>query len=70
MFLTETSNHSFVWVYKWWGIISVFITTLVPFFLANNYVPDIAPEKRKRFLTIEWGSVAVLLAVLSSLGII
>jgi hypothetical protein len=48
----------------------VFITTLVPFFLANNYVPDIAPEKRKRFLTIEWGSVAVLLAVLSSLGII
>jgi hypothetical protein len=69
-FLAGTSNHSFIWVYKWWGVIPVFITTYVPFFLASNYVPDMAPAKRKRFLIIEWGSVAVLLAVLIPLGII
>ena len=69
-FLAGTSNHSFIWVYKWWGVIPVFITTYVPFFLASNYVPDMAPAKRKRFLIILWGSVAVLLVVLIPLGII
>ena len=66
----KASNHSFIWVYKWWGVIPVFITTYIPFFLASNYVPDMEPEKRNRFLMIEWGLVAVLLAVLIPLGII
>ena len=69
-FLAGTSNHSFIWVYKWWGVIPVFITTYVPFFLASNYVPDMRTPNRKRFLIIEWVSVAVLLAVLIPLGII
>jgi hypothetical protein len=69
-FLAGTSNHSFIWVYKWWGVIPVFITTYVPFFLASNYVPDMRAPARKRFLIIEWVSVAVLLAVLIPLGII
>ena len=69
-FLAGTSNHSFIWVYKWWGVIPVFITTYVPFFLASNYVPDMRAPNRKRFLIIEWVSVAVLLAVLIPLGII
>ncbi len=69
-FLAGTSNHSFIWVYKWWGVIPVFITTYVPFFLASNYVPDMRALERKRFLIIEWVSVAVLLAVLIPLGII
>ena len=69
-FLAGTSNHSFIWVYKWWGVIPVFITTYVPFFLASNYVPDMEPERRNRFLMIEWGLVAVLLVVLIPLGII
>ena len=69
-FLAGTSNHSFIWVYKWWGVLPVFITTYVPFFLASNYVPDMEPKKRTRFLCIEWGLVAVLLAVLIPLGII
>jgi len=51
-------------------VIPVFITTYVPFFLASNYVPDMEPERRNRFLMIEWGLVAVLLAVLIPLGII
>ena len=69
-FLTGTSNHSFIWVYKWWGVIPVFITTYVPFFLASNYVPDMDPKKRKIFLIVEWGLVALLLAILIPLGVI
>lgn len=69
-FLAATSNHSFIWVYKWWGVLPVFITTYEPFFLASNYVPDMPAPKRTRFLIIEWASVAVLLAVLIPLGII
>ena len=69
-FLAGTSNHSFIWVYKWWGVVPVFITTYVPFFLASNYVPDMEPSARKKFLIIEWALVAVLLAVLIPCGVI
>ena len=69
-FLAGTSNHSFIWVYSWWGVLPVFVTTYIPFFLASNYVPDMAPAKRKRFLIGIWGLVALLLIVLIPLGII
>ena len=69
-FLAGTSNHSFIWVYKWWGVIPVFITTYIPFFLASNYVPDMKPKARKTFLITVWGLVALLLIVLIPLGII
>ena len=69
-FLAGTSNHSFIWVYKWWGVLPVFITTYIPFFLASNYVPDMEPAKRKSFLIIIWSLVAVLLVTLIPLGII
>ncbi len=69
-FLAATSNHSFIWVYKWWGVLPVFITTYIPFFLASNYVPDMAPKKRNLFLGVVWGLVAVLLVILIPLGII
>lgn len=69
-FLAGTSNHSFIWVYKWWGVIPVFITTYIPFFIASNYVPDLEPRKRTRFLAVLWGLVALLLIILIPLGII
>ena len=69
-FLAGTGNRSFIWVYKWWGVLPVFITTYVPFFLAANFVPDMEPKKRTRFLLVEWGLVALLLAVLIPLGVI
>ena len=69
-FLAGTSNHSFIWVYKWWGVLPVFITTYIPFFLAANYVPDMEPAKRKRFLIIVWGLVALLLVILIPAGVI
>ena len=69
-FLAGTSNHSFIWVYKWWGVLPVFVTTYIPFFLASNYVPDMEPKKRKNFLIGIWGLDALLLIVLVPLGII
>lgn len=67
-FLAATSNNSFIWVYKWWGVLPVFITTYVPFFLASNFVPDM--KHRKAFLFTLWGLVAILLIVLIPCGII
>ncbi|MBP5230438.1 MAG: hypothetical protein ILO68_01800 [Clostridia bacterium] len=69
-FLAGTSNHSFIWVYKWWGVLPVFVTTYIPFFLASNYVPDLEPKKRNAFLITVWGLVAALLVVLIPLGVI
>ena len=69
-FLAGTSNHSFIWVYNWWGVLPVFITTYIPFFLASNYVPDMEPKKRKAFLLGLWGLDALLLIILIPLGII
>jgi len=69
-FLAGTSNHSFIWVSEWWGVLPVFITTYIPFFLASNYVPDMKPARRKAFLIGEWGLVAILLIVLIPMGII
>ncbi len=69
-FLAGTSNHSFIWVYKWWGVLPVFVTTYIPFFLASNYVPDMEPKKRRAFLITVWGLVALLLIVLIPLGVI
>ena len=69
-FLAATSNNSFIWVYKWWGVLPVFITTYIPFFLASNYVPDMPAKKRNCFLITVWSLVAILLIVLIPLGII
>ena len=59
-----------IWVYKWWGVLPVFITTYIPFFLASNYVPDMVPAKRNRFLIGIWVLVFILLIILIPLGII
>ena len=69
-FLAGTSNWSFIWVYKWWGALPVFITTYIPFFLAAFLIYDKPRKTQKKFLTIVWGSVAVLLATLIPMGII
>ena len=69
-FLAGTSNGSFIWVYQWWGVLPVFITTYVPFFLASNYVPDMKPKVRKIFLISEWALVALLLIILIPCGVI
>ena len=69
-FLAATSNNSFIWVYKWWGVLPVFITTYVPFFLASNFVPDMEQKKRRNFLIGLWGLDALLLIILIPAGVI
>ena len=69
-FLAGTTNHSFMWVYPWWGVLPVFITTYIPFFLASNYINDFKPKVKKIALIALWGLVAILLAVLIPCGII
>jgi len=69
-FLAATSNRSFIWVYPWWGVIPVFFTTYIPFFLASNYVPDMKPKHRNIFLVAEWSLVALLLIILIPCGVV
>ena len=69
-FLAGTQNGSFIWVYKWWGVVPVFITTYIPFFLASNYVPKMKPKAKKIFLFTLVGINILLLAFLIPFGII
>jgi len=48
IFLAKTP--AFVWVYPWWGAVTVFIAVYIPFFVAAFYVYDWKPEAQKRFL--------------------
>lgn len=68
IFLAATP--AFIWVYKWWGAIPVFITTYIPFFLASNYVPDMKPKTQKIFLGTLISINILLLAILVPLNII
>lgn len=68
IFLAATP--AFIWVYKWWGAIPVFITTYIPFFLASNYIPDAKPKFQKIFLGCLVGVNVLMLAILVPLGII
>ena len=64
------STPAFIWVYKWWGAIPVFLTTYIPFFLASYLIYDKEPKTQKKWI-ISLASVnIVLLAVLIPLGII
>lgn len=69
-FLAGTSNGSFLWYYPWWGVIPVFITTYIPFFLASNYICDWKPKLRKWTLIGLWSTVALLLVILIPCGVI
>ena len=64
------STPAFIWVYKWWGALPVFITTYIPFFLASYLVYDKPRATQKKFCGIVWGLVALLLVILIPLGII
>ena len=64
------STPAFIWVYKWWGALPVFITTYIPFFLAANLTYDMKRSTQKKWLACLWGLDALLLIVLIPLGII
>ncbi len=68
IFLAGTD--AFIWTYSWWGVIPVFITTYIPFFLAAFLLYDAKKTTQKKFLLSIWGTVALLLVVLITLGVI
>lgn len=68
IFLTTTP--AFIWVYKWWGFLPVFITTYIPFFLAAFLIYDKPRKTQKKFCGILWAVDALLLIILVPLGII
>ena len=69
-FLAGAENGSFIWVYPWWGVILVFITTYIPFFLAANYVPKMKKKAKTIFLLTLVGINILLLAFLIPFGVI
>ncbi|MDP3447229.1 MAG: hypothetical protein Q8S22_04115 [Eubacteriales bacterium] len=64
------STPAFIWVYKWWGAIPVFVTTYIPFFLASYLIYDKEPKTQKKWILSLVCVNIVLLAVLVPLGII
>ena len=64
------STPAFIWVYKWWGAIPVFITTYIPFFLASYLIYDKEPKTQKKWIISLAAVNIVLLAVLIPLGVI
>ena len=65
-----SSTPAFIWVYKWWGFLPVFVTTYIPFVLASYLIYDAKRETQKKFCGVLWAVDALLMIVLIPLGII
>jgi hypothetical protein len=50
IFLVQTPT--FVWVYPWWGALSVFVLVYIPFFAAAFYVHDWPRRRQVNFIGI------------------
>jgi hypothetical protein len=58
---------AFVWVYKWWGAIPVFITVYIPFFVISFLCYDWKPKVQKIFIGSLAGVNVVMLAVFAGI---
>ena len=61
IFLVKTP--AFVWVYPWWGALTVFITVYVPFWVVSMYCYDWEPKVQKIVIGSLFGVNAVMLIV-------
>jgi len=59
IFLVKTP--AFVWVYPWWGSITVFITVYIPFFVVSMYSHDWHPQKQIKIIGSMFAINAVML---------
>jgi hypothetical protein len=64
IFLAKTP--AFVWVYKWWGAIPVFITVYIPFFVISFLCYDWKPKTQRIFIASLFGLDAILMAVFAA----
>lgn len=65
IFLAMTPT--FVWVYKWWGAIPVFVTVYIPFFVISFLCYDWKPKVQKIFIGGLAGVNVVMLAVFAGI---
>jgi hypothetical protein len=65
IFLAKTP--AFVWVYPWWGALTVFLTVYIPFFVVSMYSYDWKPKVQRRVIGILFGVDALMLVVFAGL---
>ena len=58
----------FHWVYPWWGMLTVWITVYIPFFLAAFLCYDAKPKNRRIFIGSLFGLDIIMLIVFIALG--
>jgi len=58
----------FLWVYPWWGMLTVWILVYIPFFLAAFLCYDAKPKTNKRFLGILYAVNLIMLLIFIPLG--
>ncbi|WP_371805981.1 hypothetical protein [Candidatus Lokiarchaeum ossiferum] len=68
IFLVTTP--AFVWVYPWWGALTVFLFVYIPFFLGATYAYYWKAKTQKIVLSSIWGLNIILLAIFIPLGFI
>ena len=61
IFLAKTP--AFVWVYPWWGALTVFLTVYIPFFVVSMYSYDWKPKVQRMVIGILFGVDVAMLIV-------
>jgi len=65
IFLVKTP--AFVWVYPWWGCITVFITVYIPFWVVSMYSYDWKPATQKKVIGAMFAVNALMLIVFAGI---
>jgi hypothetical protein len=65
IFLVKTKV--FVWVYPWWGALTVFITVYVPFWVVSMYCYDWAPKTQKMVIGSMFAVNALMIVVFAGI---
>jgi len=68
IFLVMTPT--FVWVYPWWGSITVFVTVYIPFFVGATYAHDWKPANQRRIIGLIWAIDVFLFIFFVNIGYI
>ncbi len=65
IFLVMTPT--FVWVWEWWNVLTVFVFVYIPFFVTACYAYDWTPKKQKAVIGILFAINAILLVVFAGI---
>ncbi len=65
IFLVKTPI--FVWVWPWWGALTVFITVYIPFFAVSFFCYDWQPGTQKKFIGSMFALNAIMLILFAGI---